>query len=377
MEKRLTIAAGAHGRRNCPVSFEAGAVPANAKLVDADSGQELACQIDGSRICWILDSLAAGGSRAYVLSDGQPASADGVGVCEGDGRIDVLLGTDSFASYLFDSGRVRPFLNPVVGPTGASVVRELFEPDGSKEHDHIHHRGILVAHGDVNGTDNWSESQKNEGPGRQVHVRTESVVSGPVFGRITARNDWVGPKGDHVLFETRQMTFWNVRTDVRMIDFAITFEADARDVRFGDTKEGGLLSVRVPTALRGDRGGHMTNVYGAREEKECWGKRAHWCDYFGVLDGAEVGVSVFDHALNFRHPTYWHIRNYGLFAANPFGLSHYYNDKARDGSYTLAKGSSQTFRYRVYVHKGDTVAGQVAEAYHGYVNPPQVVEEQG
>jgi len=37
--------------------------------------------------------------------------------------------------------------------------------------------------------------------------------------------------------------------------------------------------------------------------------------------GKTVGIAVFDHPSNPRHPTTWHVRDYGLFAANPLGCT--------------------------------------------------------
>jgi len=47
-------------------------------------------------------------------------------------------------------------------------------------------------------------------------------------------------------------------------------------------------------------------------------KHADWCDYYGSIGGKTVGIAMFDHPSNPRHPTTWHVRDYGLFAANPF-----------------------------------------------------------
>ena len=372
MQRRVMVKAGAHDRWRCPVCFDIGGKLESATLTESGTGREVPCQCDETRLSWILDELPAGAERAYVLADGHPKPTTGVSVKEKSGAMDVMLGDDLFATYHFEPDMARPFLNPVIGPTGVSVLRELFESGGGKDHDHIHHRGALVAHGDVNGVDNWSEA---DGHGRQVHAGTEATVSGPVSARIAVANNWVSADGDHLLAEHRTMTFWNIRDDVRVIDFNVRFHADAQDVVFGDTKEGGILSVRLATSLRVDRGGHMVNAYGGIDEGECWGKRAHWCDCFGTLDGREVGVAVFDALTSFRHPTYWHIRNYGLFAANPFALADYYGDKSRDGSHTLARGDQLVFDYRLYLHRGDPQEGKVAEAYHGFVNPPKVVED--
>jgi hypothetical protein len=118
--------------------------------------------------------------------------------------------------------------------------------------------------------------------------------------------------------------------------------------------------------LRGSVGqGHIVNSEGVRDN-ETWGKRAAWCDYYGPLKGDTVGVAVFDHPQNPKHPTWWHVRDYGLFAANPFGVHDFERKPAGTGDVKIAAGDSLTFRYRLYFHKGDTAEAQVAEHYRRY-----------
>ena len=116
--------------------------------------------------------------------------------------------------------------------------------------------------------------------------------------------------------------------------------------------------------------GTIVNSYGAVGESETWGKRAEWCDYYGpVKDGSIAGITIMDNPDNFRFPTYWHVRNYGLMTANPFGTSYFYNDKAKDGSYTIKKDALFVFQYRVFIHSGSTAEATVGNRYHDYINP--------
>ena len=110
----------------------------------------------------------------------------------------------------------------------------------------------------------------------------------------------------------------------------------------------------------------MVNSNGAEGEKGVWGKRANWVDYDGKVNGEELGVAIFDHPQNLRHPTYWHARGYGLFAANPFGIKEFTRDPHQDGSYTLPAGGSLVLRYRVLIHHGDYRQAKVAQAYQDY-----------
>ena len=77
-------------------------------------------------------------------------------------------------------------------------------------------------------------------------------------------------------------------------------------------------------------------------------------------------IIVFDHLENPRHPTWWHVRDYGLFAANPFGVHDFEGKPKGTGDLTIPSGRSVTFRYRFYFHKGNTEQAEVADRYREY-----------
>jgi len=88
------------------------------------------------------------------------------------------------------------------------------------------------------------------------------------------------------------------------------------------------------------------------------------------VQGKTVGIAIFDHPQNPRHPTWWHVRDYGLFAANPFGQHDF--EKLADknaGNFTIKAGQSATFRYRLYLHSGNEKDANVAQKYQEYLKP--------
>jgi hypothetical protein len=156
------------------------------------------------------------------------------------------------------------------------------------------------------------------------------------------------------------------------MDFEITLFASNGPLTFGDTKEG-TMAVRLAETMRlkGPVGhGHIINSAGVRDDAT-WGKRADWCDYYGPVAGRTVGLAIFDHPDNPRHPTWWHVRDYGLFAANPFGRHDF--EALRDvsqkdaGNLDVPAGQSLTFRYRFYFHEGNERQAGVAEKYGDYI----------
>ncbi|MCD6220430.1 PmoA family protein [Candidatus Calescamantes bacterium] len=284
---------------------------------------------------------------------------------EKDGEVNIKIGDKLFTSFHYSETWVRPFLFPVYSPSGKLLVRELIE--NKPEAEHPHHRGIWVAHGDVNGVDNWSEM---EGHGYQI-VKEINVTSGTWWSRIIAVIDWTDNSKKKNLEERRIITFF-ATSGVRFIDFEITFSTE-NEVKLGDTKEAGILSVRVNPSINASAKGIMENSWGGINEEEIWGKRAHWCDYSGPVDGEWWGVSIFDHPQNPHHPTHWHARNYGLMTANHYGLSYYFgNDYPFRGDLIIKEGEKLTYRYRVYIHPGNACSGKVKERYIDYASPPVI-----
>ncbi len=235
-------------------------------------------------------------------------------------------------------------------------------PGETKDKDHPHHRSCWFTFGDVDGVDYWGEAAKLQG--RIVHHSIDKLEGGAQSGVLAVTMDWIDNAGRKVLSQKEQVVFHGDTTR-RYMDFVITLVAADRDVKFGDTKEG-MFAIRLATPLKEQNGGVITNSRGAVSEKNCWGKPAEWVDYSGLLDGQKVGVTIMDHLTSFRHPTTWHVRAYGLFAANPFGLRDFTGDQTMDGSYVIPKGKSITFRYRVLIHPGDAAAAKIAEEYETY-----------
>ena len=130
------------------------------------------------------------------------------------------------------------------------------------------------------------------------------------------------------------------------------------------------MAVRLAETMRlkSPGQGHIVNSAGLRDN-DTWGKQADWCDYSGPVDGKLAGIAIFDHPQNPRHPTWWQVRDYGLFAANPFGQHDF--EKLADkkaGDLTVPAGKSITFRYRFYLHSGGEKQAKVAERYQRYIH---------
>ena len=287
----------------------------------------------------------------------------------------VKIDGQLFTEYVTLSNN-KPILWPIIGPTGKAMTRAypMATVEGEKA-DHPHHRSLWFTHMEVNGWNFWAEDSsygksktKSEAVSKLGLTKHREFKQASASGdRVTlvAVNDWLAPDGKKVLEDERRLTFF-VQGDARVIDFDIDLKATEGPVLFGDNKDG-VFGVRVPTSMDVDakQGGRIINSEGLAD-KDAWGKPAKWCDYHGPVGGETLGIAILNHPSSFRYPTTWHVRTYGLFAANCFGWHDFNPAAGMKGDHTLPAGETLKFRYRVVLHKGDEKQGQIESAFAAY-----------
>jgi hypothetical protein len=154
----------------------------------------------------------------------------------------------------------------------------------------------------------------------------------------------------------------------RLLVVDIDLEARYVPITFGDTKEGSF-GIRVNDLIREEKGnGKIENAEGKVGEKDCWGRVSAWCDYSGTIDGKKVGIAILADPAN-PYPSCWHVRGYGLMAANPFGRdkSGFPEMKGKTELVKLGKGEHLKLRYGLLIHPGDAKQGKVSENYDRFV----------
>ncbi|NIP32911.1 MAG: hypothetical protein GWN67_20935 [Phycisphaerae bacterium] len=238
------------------------------------------------------------------------------------------------ARYHFGPALHRPFIFPVIGPSGRSLTRMGHPHDPES---HSHHNSVWISHHDVGGTDFWSDS----GKGKIRHKRIVKFDDGDQTSSIIAENQWVSNKGKVLLHEKRRLTTIPLDDSEWLMIIDIEFKAGDKPIKLGKTPFG-MIGVRMAKTIGvNDGGGTIRNSEGAVNEKEVFWKRARWVDYSGpIASGKQEGITLFDHPNNPNFPTYFHVRNDGWMGAS---LTH-------DGPLTIQPGKPLNLRYGLYIH---------------------------
>ena len=280
----------------------------------------------------------------------------------------VKIDGQLFTEYHTKAGH-GPALYPVIGPTGKPVTRSF--PFGPPEltKDHPHHQSFWMTHGSVNGVDFWGTNRNDEKGDAGPHIAHRGflkIASEGKTAQIVTHDDWMNGSKRYCE-DLRTLTFGSEPDGSRWIDFTITIKAPDADVTFGDTKEG-AFALRIADSMRVDskEGGRIVSS-GGKVNEHAWGLPARWVDYTGPVDGETVGITIMSHPKSFRPTPRWHVRTYGLFAANPFGQKDFPHPEAADqGATTIKKGNALTLRYRVWLHRGATNASAIEQQFRKF-----------
>jgi hypothetical protein len=299
-----------------------------------------------------------------------------VQLIQGDNKVDVMIGGKLFTSYIYGSNLTKPVLVPIRTPSGIEINRRhpLGKKDGAST-DHQHHIGIFFAVDRVNGINFW----RNTSPLPQIkNIRITELTSGAGKGELSAIMHWMDNKGRVLLEEKRKMIFLaGEHENEYAVDFSIDLIAEGEKVLFEDIEEG-MFAIRVSDYLRQglakmdlESGQPLpkesiagTGTYfssnGDETADNIWGKRARWVALQGVRQDKIVGVAILNHPASINYPTYWHVRDYGLFSANPLGQgdfqrqrpTRYRKNKVIPLRLTLQPGEKAHFRFLVIVYEG-------------------------
>ena len=284
---------------------------------------------------------------AHGFQEVSPAAQ--VVITENTGTVDVLLDGELFTRLDYKT-YAKPILYPIFSPGQIPMTRDWpMKLDTVGEgHDHPHHKSMWLGH-KINGVDFWTEKLGKV----QTSVTTTKFTDKTQHAVLTA-SEWIKRSDGQTLLSDETVYWFGGDTDSRWINCLIDFQATHGDIVFDDTKEG-LFAIRTHPNLRltTDAKAGVDRVFGdainseGDTGKQIWGKRAKWILYFGSIGGKPVSLAMFDHPSNLRHPTTWMARDYGLIAANPFGLHYFLGKKKGAGRFKLKQSDNLQLRYRV------------------------------
>lgn len=317
-----------------------------------------------------FSTLAASGQIIGNTGDGW--------TIRGSDPIMIFHGGNHVTSYHAGLEEGKPFFYPIIGPTGLPMTRKwpVEEAAEGEADDHIHHRGMWYGLGNVNGLDFWhyagDEKKKDKVFGTIKHIAMNGVTMSKEDIVFKTKSEWLehADQTKRVMSDQREFRLFYRKDGALVVDAKISLIADNGDVLIKDDKEG-AWSIRTQPKLRleGDVAeGSIINSDGVTG-KDVWGKRAKWVAFWGQIDGKTCGIAIFDHPTNLRHPTWWHARDYGLFTANPFGMSDFERGKHKRGAgnHAVKAGEQLDLQYRFVFFAGTAEEADIANKYDQWV----------
>jgi hypothetical protein len=237
--------------------------------------------------------------------------------------------------YHFGPGLHRPFLLPIIGPSGRSLTRMGHPHDPES---HSHHNSVWISHHDVNGTDFWAD----RGGGKIRHKRIVEYEDNNEFAYLVAENEWIGKDGRVLLLEIRRISAIPLPDAEWFLAIDMEFKAMNETVTLGKNPFG-MIGVRMAKTIGvHDGGGTIRNSEGAVNEKEVFWKQAKWVDYSGAItNDKREGIALFDHPENPNFPSYFHVRNDGWMGAS----------STFDGPRDIRPGKPLHLHYGLYIHR--------------------------
>ena len=253
------------------------------------------------------------------------------------GRASLHLDGIERAGYEFAPADTRPYIFPLIGPSGRCLTR-IGHPDPIG---HEHHKSVWFGHQSVAGINFWEDR-----PSSDIRIRHRCVRlyhDGEQWGGLVADLDWWA-QGRSILQHELIVAIEPTHGGGFALDIQSRLESSSgAPVELGKTNFG-FLGVRVAKTMSEQfGGGRLLNARGFLGEAALLGEPSAWIDYSGPIAPARTeGICFMDHPTNPGHPVRWHARADGWMGAS-------FN---REAGYGIARDHPLHLRYRLLVHPG-------------------------
>jgi hypothetical protein len=258
------------------------------------------------------------------------------------------------ARYHYGDDLNRPFVFPIIGPSGRSLTRMGHPRDAQS---HSHHNSVWISHQFVNGTNFWGDTR---GP-RIAHQRLLRFEDGDEAAFVETENAWLDKDGKALLREYRRTSVEALPNTEWLLVLEMQFEVREGEVTLAESPFG-LIGVRMAKTIGvRDGDGTIRNSEGGVDEAGCFRKAARWCDYSGPITSTAIeGITLMDHPMNPHHPVPFHVRDDGWMGAS----------LTLPGAITIKPGEPLRVRYGLFIHAGLPATEALEKRWQAFATTP-------
>jgi hypothetical protein len=389
----LIVESGNYQRINTPVSIgmEGTSISdtSSFQLFEKVKGKliEKTFQIEAGyipRLWWIFDGTTGSGkTREYFLYENErqkfenriTAIVTPEAIVLKNGNSDVLHYQTAilYPPAKVDTAYKRSgFIHPLISPSGNILTR--VSPS-----DHYHHVGIWNPWTRVkignHITDFWNLNEKQ---GTVKFAGINSIVSGPVYGGFSVRQehiDFQGKKSEElVINEVWDVRVWNAEPVAGLKAWLVdltTFLSVAGDssIIFEAYRYGGGIGIRANEEWTKDNSTVLTSEGKTRIDAD--GSRARWTDLNGVFkNNGQSGITFFSHPSNREHPE--PMRVWPENVNNNRGDVYFEFCPIRYKEWILNPGNIYRLKYRMLVYDGKIDKQTADRIWNDFAYPPVV-----
>lgn len=376
LPKWVEIRAGAHARRECPVSVPwpyEGPAPA---LVSGE-GHGVAVQVSEGRAWFVEPGLGRGEARRYAVRVSVPEFASSPTVARTQGeRLELLVRGRTAAEFVAGPGKLPRkdigqeyrrggYLHPVLTPSGRGVTDDY-------PTNHIHHHGLWFSwtktRFEGRTPDFWNMGQKI---GRTDFDALEGSESGAVFAGFRSRQVYTDLRANPPRIALRET--WRVRVyavgqtePYRMFDVESEQQCASESALELPTYHYGGFAYRARGEWDGATGLEYLDSNGETNRAKANATRPRWFWMGGPLPepGRPVaGLVQFGHPANFRSP-----QPIRVHPTEPYSCW----APSQAGDWAIRPGETYVSRYRVAALDGRPDPAEMERLWRDYAEPPEV-----